>query len=151
MDDLDAIAERAARFADDIEQQAARIEQLEREVACDEQRVADLMEQVDRLGKENASLREERDDAVTANHSVSVCERHTNEITTHEGCVICDLIELRRDAENYRHLVPYFSVMSPDIDGMHYWVFRPYGLSMRGGTIHEAIANDMAAMKEAGK
>lgn len=40
-------------------------------------------------------LEQDRDAAVAANHSVRVCAKHTTDITNGEGCLVCDLQELR--------------------------------------------------------
>ena len=45
--------------------------------------------------------------------------------------------QYREDAERYRAIEHDFSVMSPDIDGNHYWIWR--GRGYRGPNLRAAI------------
>ena len=51
--------------------------------------------------------------------------------------------DLLADANRWRHVKSGFSVMSPNIDGNHYWTWRGYHELGRGGNIDEAADNGM--------
>lgn len=46
--------------------------------------------------------------------------------------------QIKQDAARYRFLRGYFSVMSPNIDGNHYWILRNPPRIV-GGNIDEAV------------
>lgn len=54
---------------------------------------------------------------------------------------------LLADANRWRHVKHGFSVMSPNIDGNHYWTWRGYHELGRGGNIDEAADNGMRGDK----
>jgi hypothetical protein len=56
----------------------------------------------DQYKAEIAQLEQDRDAAVTANHSVRVCAKHTSDITDGEGCLVCDLEALKTEIEEAR-------------------------------------------------
>lgn len=48
------------------------------------------------------------------------------------------------DAERYRWLKKWFSVMGANIDGMHYWAFRCPSELFRGANVDEAADRGIA-------
>lgn len=55
-----------------------------------------------------------------------------------------DFSDLVADAERYRWLKQWFSAMSVNIDGMHYWAFRCPSELFRGANVDEAADRGIA-------
>lgn len=128
--------------ADEISRLRAEVARLTEVSAAWQRGFAERGVEMERLTKEVAALSEARDEFATqatyAGTDLTAAQLTIERLTA-------ELEALRADARLWQFVRGWFSVMSPDIDGNHHWVWRGYSMGgLRGGNIDEAMSNAAA-------
>lgn len=70
-------------------------------------------------------------------------ERELSAVKRERDEARADLDRFRHTAKRYRYIASWFSVMSADIDGNHFWVSRISSSRLRGPSFDDAVDRAM--------